>query len=110
LRVEVQALLDAGDFSGALALCQERSQEAPDDADAHRHLAQLQAAQGLFDLALLSARRAYELTPGDPRVWSDLGLVQARAIGEFYFHRPRTRGHTGCGHLNEPSLTARFAP
>lgn len=79
LRVEVQALLDTRDFSGALALCQKRLQEAPDDADAHRYLAQVQAARGLFDLALLSAQRACELTPGDPRAWSDLGRVQARA-------------------------------
>jgi tetratricopeptide (TPR) repeat protein len=79
LNAELQALLNAGDVSSAFALCYQRLQESPNDADAHRYLAQLQAAQGQYELALRTARRACELTPGDPRAWSDLGRVQARA-------------------------------
>jgi Flp pilus assembly protein TadD len=49
----------------------------PEDADTHRHLARLQAAQGVLPLALRSARRACELAPDDPRSWSGLGRVYA---------------------------------
>ena len=57
LRVVLQAALDAGDFAQAPVLCHERLREAPEDADAHRHLAQLQAAQGLWDYAGVKKRR-----------------------------------------------------
>ena len=79
LHIVLQTALDTGDFARALVLCYERLKDAPDDADAHRHLAQLQAARGIFDQALLNAQRACDLTPGDPRAWSDLGRVQVQA-------------------------------
>ncbi|MGH8608338.1 MAG: hypothetical protein ACREX9_13260, partial [Gammaproteobacteria bacterium] len=61
MRTKLQAALDAGDFPGALDCCRERLSEQPDDADAHRHLAQLHAASGEPGLAMRHARRACEL-------------------------------------------------
>ncbi|MGH8479075.1 MAG: tetratricopeptide repeat protein [Gammaproteobacteria bacterium] len=52
MRTKLQAALDAGDLSGTLELCRERLSEQPDDADAHRHLAQLHAASGEPGLAM----------------------------------------------------------
>ncbi|MGQ0594051.1 MAG: tetratricopeptide repeat-containing sulfotransferase family protein [Gammaproteobacteria bacterium] len=78
MHIKLQAALDAGDFPGALDCCRERLSEHPDDADAHRHLAQLHAASGEPGLAMRHARRACELAPEDPRAWSDLGRVYAQ--------------------------------
>jgi tetratricopeptide (TPR) repeat protein len=75
--VDVQRALDAGDLRGALRLCAERLRQAPDDADANRHLGLLHAARGEQVPAMRHARRACELAPDDPRSWSDLGRVLA---------------------------------
>jgi len=73
----VQAALDDGDPVGAIASCEARLAEAPDDADAHRHLGQVRAALGEREEALRASARAAELAPDDPRAWSDLGRVRA---------------------------------
>jgi tetratricopeptide (TPR) repeat protein len=73
----LQSRLDAGDIGGALADCRARIASHPQDADAHRHLGQLLAAQGQFLPAYRSAHRACELAPHDARSWSDLGRVFA---------------------------------
>lgn len=75
LVARVRAELDQGRPARAIAICEAQLAEHPDDAEAHRHLAQLLAAGGAFDAAHRSARRACELAPDDPRSWSDYGRV-----------------------------------
>jgi len=77
LAMQLQQVLDRGDFSAALVLCSERLQLTPDDADAHRHLGQLHVLQNHRTEALHHAQRACELAPDDPRSWSDFGRVLA---------------------------------
>ncbi len=75
----LQRVLDEGDFDSALSLCQERVDADFNDADAHRYLALVHAAQGRRGLAVRAARRACELAPADARTWSDLGRVHIHA-------------------------------
>lgn len=77
MREAIQRKLDAHDTNGALLVCRTRLDEAPDDADAHRHLAQLLAGGGKFVAAHRHGRRACELAPDDARSWSDYGRVYA---------------------------------
>lgn len=77
LAAQIQTVLDGGDFPAALALCTRHVQQAPDDADAYRHLAQLHVLRGDRIEALQFAQRACELAPDDPRSWSDFGRVFA---------------------------------
>jgi len=77
LRERVQAALDAGDPAAAIAACEGRLAEAPDDARAHRHLSQIRAALGDLAAARAAAERATVLAPQDPRAWSDRGRVHA---------------------------------
>ncbi len=80
MRLELQSLLDTGNFDGATQLCEERLRDEPGDADAHRYLAIVHAAQGRPGLAVRAARRACELAPADPRPWSDLGRVHIHLL------------------------------
>jgi len=73
----LQAALAAGEASRAFGLCEARLAAWPEDAEAHRQLALLQAAAGKPGLARRSGRRACELAPDDPRCWADLGRVHA---------------------------------
>lgn len=75
--VELQALLADGDIDAALSACRARIAQQADDADAHRHLAQLLAARGELVPAQRHAHRSCELAPNDARAWSDLGRVCA---------------------------------
>ncbi len=75
----LQRVVDEGDFDSALSLCQERLDADLNDADAHRYLALVHAAQNRPGLAVRAARRACELAPADPRTWSDLGRVHIHA-------------------------------
>jgi len=73
----IQALLDQNNGAAALDLCRDWVAAEPRQAAAHRHLAQLLASSGDFVAAHRSARRACELAPDDPYVWSDYGRVYA---------------------------------
>ncbi len=75
----MQDALDTGNFDGATQLCEETLRDEPGDADAHRYLALVHAAQSRPGLAVRAARRACELAPADPRPWSDLGRVHIHA-------------------------------
>ena len=74
---DLQAELAAGRGAAAVERCRAHIAATPDDAEGHRHLAQLLAAAADFPAAHRSARRACELAPDDPRSWSDLGRVYA---------------------------------
>ncbi len=69
--------LKAKDAAAAFRLCRERIDEAPEDAEAHRCLGLLYAAEGNTGAALKAARRACALSPDDIRCWSDLGRTYA---------------------------------
>ncbi|SLM48873.1 putative Sulfotransferase [Nitrospira japonica] len=71
----LNASLKVGDPSTAQGLCEEHLRLVPNDADAHRYLAQLCLVLGGQERAINLAVRATELTPDDPRTWSDLGRV-----------------------------------
>lgn len=73
----IQSTLSTDGPVAALDLCHARVQAKPDDADAWRHLGQLQAFAGNFTQALASAQRACDLAPADARCCSDLGRVYA---------------------------------
>lgn len=73
----LQGALKTADPRSAIQLCRTHLQAHPADADAHRHLAQLYAADGQSLPALRAAQRACELAPHDPRSWVDLGRVFA---------------------------------
>ena len=75
----LQRVMDGGDFNSALSLCKERLDADPNDADAHRYLAFVHAAQNRPGFAVRAARRACELAPADARTWSDLGRVHVHA-------------------------------
>jgi tetratricopeptide (TPR) repeat protein len=75
----LRAAAAAGDLQRALELGRARLKEHPQDADAHRHLAQIHAASGATLLARRHSMRACELAPDDPRCWSDFGRVCALA-------------------------------
>ena len=75
----LQRVVDEGDFDSALSLCRERLDAEPNDAAGHRYLALVHAAQSRPGLAVRAARGACELTPADPRAWSDLGRVHIQA-------------------------------
>jgi tetratricopeptide (TPR) repeat protein len=74
---QLQSTLDAGDIAGALADCRARIAAAPGVADGHRYLGQILAASREFLPARRSAQRACDLTPRDPRCWSDFGRICA---------------------------------
>lgn len=73
----LRAAAAAGDLRRALEIGHERLREHPQDADAHRHLAQIHAASGEPLLAKRHSMRACELSPDDPKCWSDFGRVCA---------------------------------
>jgi tetratricopeptide (TPR) repeat protein len=73
----LRAATAAGNLQLALRLGQQRLREHPQDADAHRHLAQIHAAAGERFPARRHAMRACELAPDDPRCWSDFGRICA---------------------------------
>jgi len=78
MRTRLQPALDAGDFPGAVDCCRERLNAVPEDADTHRHLAQVLAASCEPGLAMRHARRACELAPDDLRFadgWHNLGTA-----------------------------------
>jgi len=77
LAESLRTALAEHDTHSALRLCEARLETAPDDADAHRHLGLIHAANGKRWPALQAAKRACELAPRDPRTWSDLGRVYA---------------------------------
>lgn len=77
LVLAVNAALDARDMKRALSICNERIEQAPNDAQAHRCLAVLSAQSGARVIALTAGRRACELAPDDPKSWSGLGQVYA---------------------------------
>jgi len=79
LALQLQQILDRGDLSAALNLCNEQLLQTPADADTHRHLGQLHALQNHRTEALHHAQRACELAPDDARSWSDFGRVLASA-------------------------------
>lgn len=71
----LQSALDREGLTAAIRVCEQHLAAEPLDSDAHRHLGQLHAMAGSRVPAVVSAKRACELAPEDPRSWSDLGRV-----------------------------------
>jgi tetratricopeptide (TPR) repeat protein len=74
---KVNAALDDKNVNLAFILCNEHIESNPDDAQAHRHLGLLYAADNKPGSAINSGKFACTLTPNDPQVWSDLGRIYA---------------------------------
>ncbi len=79
MHAELASALTDGDPGSVRRACSLRLQQAPQDADAHRLMAQALVAQGEPATALRHARLACELTPDDPRAWVELGRLYAFA-------------------------------
>jgi tetratricopeptide (TPR) repeat protein len=77
MSADLQATLEAKGPAAAMALCRERLEVAPRDADAYRYLAQLHAFASEFSQAIGAAQRACELAPEDARGFSELARVHA---------------------------------
>lgn len=82
LTADVRGAAQQHGLAAAAVVCHTHLANQPDDAQAHRHLAQVMASQGHMLPALRCAMRACELAPQDPRSWSDLGRTHA-AAGEI---------------------------
>ena len=72
----LQETVGRKDGAAGLRICEDRLKAAPDDAEALRHLALLEASRGKRGAALQAGERACRLAPTDPRCWSALGLVR----------------------------------
>lgn len=81
LLTAVQEAVTAHDLANAKRLCEDRTSQAPDDADAYRYLAHVHVLAGEQEEALAVGSKATELAPADPRTWSDLGRLYA-VIGD----------------------------
>ncbi|PIE06295.1 MAG: hypothetical protein CSA75_00290 [Sorangium cellulosum] len=66
------------DWRDAQVLYQASLRTNPDNALAHRSLAALDARDGRLEDALVHARRAVELDPGDWRAWNVMCVVQRK--------------------------------
>jgi arylsulfatase A-like enzyme/Tfp pilus assembly protein PilF len=91
---EVVALYHAGDYSRAVAVCEENLRRRPDMPLSHLQLAQIEHARGRLDAALAAARRAVDLRPLDAEYVSLYGayLTEAgRASEAVAFLEPHAR-------------------